>query len=211
MASFDKRGKYWRAQVRRRGYPSQTQSFDTKAEAEIWARSVESAMDRGLWTDNREASRTTLREALERYAREVSPHKAPSGVRSELNRIAHLKIHPISARFLTNVRGVDPAKYRDERLAQGKATNTVRIELARLGHLYSTCRKDWGMDGLMNPASNLRKPSGSPARDRRLQPGEFHRIREALSACGNVYAAAAFELAIETALRQGTLFALRWA
>ena len=149
MASFDKRGRYWRAQVRRRGYPHQTKSFDSKAEAEIWARSVESAMDRGLWTDNREASHTTLREALERYAREVTPHKAPSGTRVELSRIERLKAHSLAERFLTNVRGVDLAKYRDERLAQGKATNTVRIELALIGHLYSTCRKDWGMEGLV--------------------------------------------------------------
>jgi integrase len=210
MASFDKRGRYWRAQVRRRGYPPQTQSFDTKGEAEIWARSVESAMDRGLWTDNREASRTTLREALERYAREVTPHKAPTSIRVELSRIERLKAHSLASRFLTNVRGVDLAKYRDERLTQGKATNTVRIELALLGHLYSTCRKDWGMEGLVNPASNLRKPSVSAARDRRLRPGEFERIRAALAESGNGYAAAAFELAIETALRQGMLFHLRW-
>ena len=67
------------------------------------------------------------------------------------------------------------------------------------------------MEGLINPASNLRKPSGSPARDRRLRPGEFENIREALATSGNAYAAAAFVLAIETALRQGMLFQLRWA
>lgn len=206
MASFDKRGRYWRAQVRRRGYPPQTQSFDSKGEAEIWARSIESAIDHGLWTDNRKASRTTLREALDRYIREVTPHKAPSGIRVELSRIERLKAHPLAARFLTNVRGVDLAKYSDEGLAEGKATNTVRIELALLGHLYSTCRKDWGMEGLVNPASNLRKPSVSAARDRRLRPGEFERIRAALAESGNGYAADAFELTIETALRQGMLF-----
>lgn len=67
------------------------------------------------------------------------------------------------------------------------------------------------MEGLVNPSSNLRKPSVSTTRDRRLRPREFERIHDALSESANMYAAAAFELAIETALRQGTLFALRWA
>ena len=211
MASFDKRGKYWRAQIRRRGFPAQSKTFDTKAEAEIWARSVESAMDRRTWVDNREASRTTVGAAFERYAQEVTPNKAPSGIRSELTRIGQWRAHPLAARFLTDVRGVDLAKYREERLAQGKATNTVRLELALIGHLYSTCRKDWGMDGLAIPTSNLRKPSPGPARTRRLKAGEFELIRDALCQCGNEYAAPAFELAIETALRQGMLFQLRWS
>ena len=42
MATVTKRGKYWRAQVRRLGYPPQHKTFDTHAEAEAWARIVES-------------------------------------------------------------------------------------------------------------------------------------------------------------------------
>ena len=66
MATFSKRGDYWRAEVRRRGYPAQSRSFDTKPDAQAWARSVESEIDRGIWRDNREAERTTLADALDR-------------------------------------------------------------------------------------------------------------------------------------------------
>ncbi|WP_255176054.1 hypothetical protein [Bordetella genomosp. 5] len=66
------------------------------------------------------------------------------------------------------------------------------------------------MEGLLNPLDNIRKPSGSKARDRRLRPGEFETLKALLMASRNPWAAPAFELAIETSLRQGALFSLRW-
>lgn len=58
MASINRRGTYWRAQVRRKGYPLQSRSFDTKAEAEAWVRSVEGEMDRGIFVSRGEAENT---------------------------------------------------------------------------------------------------------------------------------------------------------
>ena len=43
MASFSKRGKYWRAQVRTKGQEGKSRTprtFDAKAEAQVWARSA---------------------------------------------------------------------------------------------------------------------------------------------------------------------------
>ena len=53
MATVTKRGKYWRAQIRRLGFPPQHKTFDTHAEAEAWARVVESEMDRGIFSSRR--------------------------------------------------------------------------------------------------------------------------------------------------------------
>lgn len=76
MASVTKRGKYWRAQVRRLGYPPQHKTFDTNVDAEAWARVVESEMDRGVFASRVEAERTTLAEALKRYKTEICSRKA---------------------------------------------------------------------------------------------------------------------------------------
>ncbi|PRX98419.1 hypothetical protein B0G73_125115 [Paraburkholderia sp. BL25I1N1] len=65
------------------------------------------------------------------------------------------------------------------------------------------------MEGLMNPLNNVRKPSGSQPRDRRLRVGEFEKLHELFSTSGNPYAAPAFELAIEASLRHGALFSVR--
>jgi hypothetical protein len=75
MAAINKRGKYWRAQVRRVGHDAQSKSFDTKAEAEAWARQVEAAIDAGGLFDSSQARTTTLREALERYRDSVAARK----------------------------------------------------------------------------------------------------------------------------------------
>ncbi len=66
------------------------------------------------------------------------------------------------------------------------------------------------MEGLLNPLQNIRKLSGSAARERRLQDGEYEAIRSYLASSGNIYAVPAFDLAIETSLRQGMLFAIQW-
>ncbi|EQD56392.1 phage integrase family protein, partial [mine drainage metagenome] len=65
----------WHARVRRQGQPEQAKSFHLRLDAEAWARKIESEQERGAWRDTGEADRTTLREALDRYAREVTPRK----------------------------------------------------------------------------------------------------------------------------------------
>lgn len=71
MATIRKRGNYqWEAQIRKRGFPSQTKTFNTKAEAEAWAKMIESEMARGVWLSRSEAESTTLYETLTRYEKE---------------------------------------------------------------------------------------------------------------------------------------------
>ena len=73
MASFRFHGNRWQARVRRQGHPEVTSSFISRQDAERWARSVESEMDKGQFVDTQEAQRTTLRELILRYVREVTP------------------------------------------------------------------------------------------------------------------------------------------
>jgi len=48
--AVENRGPYqWRARVRRRGFPAQTKTFETKAEADAWERMILSEMDRGVF------------------------------------------------------------------------------------------------------------------------------------------------------------------
>lgn len=73
MASFRQRSGKWQARVLRNGYPDQTKTFETKADAEIWARSVESEIDKGQFVNVNEAQRTTLGDVIARYLVEVTP------------------------------------------------------------------------------------------------------------------------------------------
>jgi len=52
-------------------------------------------------------------------------------------------------RTLANLKGADFAKYRDQRRAQRRVENTIRLELQLVNHLYEIARKEWGMEGLI--------------------------------------------------------------
>lgn len=212
MATIQKRGPYqWRVMVRRKGHPTQSRTFEIKADAEAWARAIENEMDRGMFVSRAEAESTTLAECLERYLKEVTPRK--KSARQEAMKARNLLRHPISSLYMANVHGSDIAKYRDERLALGKAPSTVLKEMALISHLFSVAQREWGMESLRNPVSLVSKPRVSNQRDRRLLPGEEERL---LAACApqfhnaNIWLKPLVVLALETAMRKGELLALRW-
>src|SRR4051812_46351037 len=74
MASFRRRGGRWQARIQRRGHPDQTRTFQTRADAVLWSRAVERALDTGD-LGLAKAPLGTLGTLLERYRMEVSPTK----------------------------------------------------------------------------------------------------------------------------------------
>jgi len=49
-------------------------------------------------------------------------------------------------------------QYRDEKISEGSAANTARLNLAIISHLFEIARKKWGMEGLANPVKSIRVP-----------------------------------------------------
>lgn len=209
MAMIRKRGDYqYQAVIRRKGWPQQSKTFNTLKEAERWARGVEHEMDRGIYVSRFESENTTLFEALDRYAKEVSPLK--KGHIRELGRIKKLQSTNLANRYLATLRSADFAEFRDQKRAEGKAENTIRLDLALLSHLFNTARKDWGMENLANPVLNIKMPSGSNQRTRRLKNNEEKELFDELKKCRNKFIAPAVIFAIETGCRRGELLKLIW-
>lgn len=213
VATFRKRGPYqWQAQVRKKGYPSQTKTFDTKAAAQTWARATEFEMDQGLFVSRAEAESTTLGELLERYLAEITPAKKGAGPESA--RIRALLRHPLMRRYVAGIRGVDIARYRDERL-QTVCPATAKRDLVILSHLFEVARKEWGIH-VYNPVRDIKLPAHAKARNRRLEPGENGgdseetRLLNTCREARNPYLLPIVQLALETAMRQGELVSLRW-
>lgn len=206
MATYTKRGTSWKAQIRRKGYPNLTATFDTKAEAMRWAGAIEGDMNRSKYVDNREADRTTLATLLGRYEREVSKKK--KGELQEKPRIARWLRHPLSEKYMSAITSSDIAAYRDERLKTGVATATVRLELALLSHLFSIASKEWHMEGLNNPCKNIRLPKGAAERDRRPTTKELAAICEKAKEI-HIELPVLIELAADTAMRRTELVTLR--
>lgn len=226
MATFRKRGPYqWEAQIRRKGYPAQSKTFNTKAEAESWSSVVESEMTRGVWVSRAEAEATSLYEALCRYETEVVPFK--KGAVQERSVIRICKELPLASRTLASIRGADVARLRDEWLKEYQPATVLR-RLALLSHVFSMARKEWGMESLSNPLELVRKPQPDNARTRRIaasvgasaceqgededktrraSEGEIERI---IAASGSDHLPALVTLALETAMRRSELVNLRW-
>jgi len=209
VATIRKRGEYqWQAQVRRLGYPPQSKTLPSKTEAEAWARLVESEMDRGVFVSRAEAETTTLYQALDRYAKEVTPRK--KGALQELRRIEVWKKHSLALRPLAAIRGSDLAKFRDTRRKEGVADATIRLDLMLISGLFKTARTDWGMAGLTSPTQDMSLPSQSRARERRLQPDEETYLVKGLLEVAPLSPTlpALIGVALETGMRQGELLRL---
>ncbi|WP_250435401.1 site-specific integrase [Caballeronia sp. ATUFL_F2_KS9A] len=226
MPTIRKRGQYqWEAQVRRRGYPAQSKTFNTKAEAEAWATLIESEMSRGVWVSRSEAEATTLFEALKRYAEEVSRSK--KGVAQESSVIRTCQADELAKRPLAGIRSADIAKLRDEWLKNYKPATVLR-RLAVLSHVFNIARREWGMESLSNPVELVRKPQPNNARTRRIaagctttvahgvgksdfergaQDGELERVSRA---SGSRLLPPIINLAVETAMRRGEIVSLLW-
>lgn len=205
MASIIKRGPYqWQVKIRRKGWPQQAKTFETHEDASRWARKIESEMDDGIFVSRKEAEKTTLSEALDRYLTEKTVHK--KGAEQERNRISQFKRSKLANRFLASIRGADIAKYRDQRLTEGRSPYTVTNELIILSSLFNVANREWGMESLSNPVSMVSRPKLPKGRERRLLPGEEDKL---LSNLGRTIKPM-FQLALETAMRQGELVALEW-
>lgn len=205
MASIRQRGDFtWEARVRRKGFPEQHQSFPTKEEAEVWSTEVELAMKKSTFQCQKEARTLTVGEALLRYQVEVSAKK--KGAQAEGSRIRQLQHAPFAGLSLVDLKARELSVWRDRELAGGAAANTVRLKLALISHLYTTARKVWGMEALVNPVANMKLPVVRNAKDRRVFPHE----EQALLDLADEAMRSIIVVAIETAMRRSELCALRW-
>ncbi|WP_233093220.1 MULTISPECIES: site-specific integrase [Pseudomonas] len=220
MATIRNRGEYqWEAQIRRKGYPAQRKTFETKSDAQAWARMIESEIDRGIFVSRVEAERTAFHQLIDRYISEIAPkHK---GAYSEIKRLEALKRHPLATRIVATLTSSDFARYRDERLKIRKG-NTVKRELALFQCVIEVARREWGIHLAENPVRMVSRPSYNDERSRRLDPIEEEYILNALElrerradgtyadASHNPWIRPIVQLAIETAMRRGEIFELRW-
>ena len=208
MATFQKRGKTWLCQVRRKGHPTQNRTFATKLDAQTWARQLESEMDRGVFIQRTAAEKTLLSEVLERYRVEIFPRLARGG-KSQLANLRHLD-ERLGCISLAALDSSHVAKYRDERIQDGVSAQTIKHELGLLNRVLKACQIDWNIHLPRGLATALvRQPALPPGRDRRLQHDEEHRLIKAAETYGGQIGQL-IRFALETALRRGEISKMRW-
>lgn len=126
-------------------------------------------MVRGVYIQRAPSERMTVADAIKRYLTEVPPTKRPASAACDAR---HSK--PLTQRLgKYSLAALTPeiiAKYRDERLAgldrkdakgrpdpRPRSPNTVRLDLALLGHMFNTAIKEWGIGLPHNPVQSIRR------------------------------------------------------
>ena len=208
----------WKAVIRKAGWPTTVKTFRLKKDAEDWSRRAEDDMVRGVFIQRSPSERMTFEMAMKRYLAEVTPTKRPLTQNAERNRSGVI-LQFFGKYSLAAITPELIASYRDERLAgddrmkdgepQPRAANTVRLELALIGHLFTIAVKEWGLGLPMNPILNIRRPAPGPGRNRRLTPDEEARLMEAVDQHSNPMLSWIVRIAVETGMRSSEIITLR--
>jgi integrase len=208
----------WQVSVRRKGHPAQSKTFDTKTDADEWGRGVETDIKRGVFQSTTEAERMTLAELIKKFKKEFAPnHYRVREDKKEAWRFQCDRIEESMGAF--SLAAIDRklvAKFRDDRLA-GTATreavkeSTVRKEIYLLSKILDYAQGECDIQlPRGNPVDKIRKPSEGKSRDRRLTAEEWTRLTAEVEASRNPWLLAAWQLAVETAMRQGELLSVPW-
>lgn len=205
MASIRKRGTRWRAELYKDG-TRESATFPTKQQAAAWAHQREAELGGERLPDH------TVKDALRRYGREVSPtHK---GERWELARLGMMQRDVLAAVRLPSLRATHVSDWKGRRLKAVQAASVAR-EMTLLSAVLEMARREWGWLHV-NPAKDVKKPSSPASRKRRITQDEVDRLT---LACGLDVDRAdtamhrtglAFLFALETAMRAGEILGMGW-
>lgn len=217
MASIQKLATGWRAQVRRSGMKSISKMCRTKAEAERWARDIESKMDGGLY---REPSKITVKEIVKTYremreksGREVSDSSSEHYMLACLDK--HLGAHRVERLEVPHL--VDFAQ---TRRAEGAGPYTVNMDISKLGTVLRHAGAILNMRlpdvvGAARPLlHHLKLIGGGGKRDRRPTDDEMVRIAEWMAGHRSKTMRALPDVMIASAilgLRRGEVARIKWA
>lgn len=208
MATLRNRNGKWQARVVRKGHAPITKSFQSKQDAERWARQIESEMDKGSFINPVLAENTTFKEIVERFMQEVTP--TMRSVVEDTYRLRTLSKHPLCKLSMAALTPARIAQYRDDRL-KTVAANTVIRELAYFSSIINHARREWGIN-ITNPIPLVKKPIMPLGRSRMLNEEESVRLLDALQPTGrrSVWMLPLVQFALETGMRRGEMLALRW-
>lgn len=203
----------WKAVIRKRGWPTASKTFRTRRDAADWSRRAEDEMVRGVYIQRSPSERMTLEAALKRYLSEITPTKRPSTQLREKKR-AGILVAELGKYSLAALTPEVIATYRDNRLAgsadaKPRSNNTVRLELALLGHLFNVAIREWGLGLVYNPVQTIRRPAPGTGRNRRLHGDEELRLLATADAYSNPMFGWVVRLALETGMRSSEIRSLR--
>ncbi len=166
---------HYRVQIRLRGYPTASATFERKTDAKLWVQQTESAMREGRHFKTAEAKKHNVGELSDRYIQNVIPTKPKNAAATtaQLKRwksqMGHCLLSDLTPALIAEQRDI---------LLKGKtfkgtirSPSTVVRYLAALSHALSVATKEWGWLE-ESPMRKVTKPSEPHGRVRFLNDEE---------------------------------------
>ena len=204
----------YRVQVRLKGYPTQTASFQRKTDARRWAQQVETAIREGRHFKTAESKKRTLSELIDKYIAQVLPTK-PKSYEKQRAQLTWWK-EQIGAYALADITPAMIAEYRDKLLDEvtcrgtKRSNSTVVRYMAALSHAFTVAVREWGWieDSPLRKVTKPKEPSG---RVRFLDNEECARLLEVCKESRCSYLLSIVTLALATGMRKGEILNLTWS
>lgn len=200
----------YRVQIRKRGFPPVTATFDRKTDAEKWATKTEADMDRRRYFPEHEAGRHTLAALVDRQLEAVKLDRPHDYERQRV--ILGWWKEKLGAYTLGTIQPETIARLRDElQTKEGLSPSTVNRYLSALSKAFSNAVKEWHwLPATANPMLGVGKKPEPRGRVRYLSDDERAALLEACrtSEYRPLYLIVLF--ALTTGMRRGEILGLRW-
>jgi len=212
VASIQKRGSTYRARVIRRGYPTQSKTFNTRIEATKWARAIETQIDSG-----------TLQK-LEKPTIQLINADTPFKIAANY----YIKTHTIHKRnyksetYIINalirywgeieVCHIDVPKVltiRDELLARQRSGDTINKYFNAISKIIQMLQNEWSLP-LNNPIKGIKRMPANPGRTKRINGLIEKTLIQAAQNTSPRLLRHILELSLETGMRRSELMGLNW-
>jgi integrase len=205
--------KSYRVQVRLKGFPMQTATFDRKTDAKKWSQQTEAAIREGRHFKTTESKKHTLADLINRYIKDTLPSKPKSYVKQKQQ--LELWKKEIGRYTLAEITPSLLAEQRDHFLntitLRGKKRTpaTVNRYMAALSHAFTIAIKEWGWLE-SNPLLKVTKPKEPRGRIRFLSDKERSDLLEACKQSSYKPLYLIIVLCLSTGARKMEIIGLQW-
>lgn len=209
MATITKRtgknGTSYKVQIRIKGHPAETASFDRLTDAKRWAAETETAIRQGKHFGI--ARRRTFAELADKYEEFIADHLKSAEARAGHFAYWREEFDGHSLEDVTPALIADA--YTKLHKSGDRTVATANRYIASLSACFTFAMKELGWIE-RNPCVRVRKGKESAGRVRYLTDDERTRLVDACKESRNPLLYPAFVLALSTGARQAELMNLRW-
>lgn len=203
----------YHVQIRLKGYPTETASFERLTDARRWAQATEAAMREGRHFKAAVSKQKTLAEAIDRYFEEIlKHHKNPANQRKYCDwwkrKLGEYTLANITPSIIVEARAELIGSV--NRFGRKVGTTTANRYLQALGHLLNVAMNEWEWIS-QNPVTRIKKYKEGRGRVRFLSEEERQCLMSACQLSSNPYLYLIVVLALSTGARKMEILSLKWA